>query len=146
MSSSDDCVEWDRYRHKLGYGVLRVDGKNRFAHRVAYCEHHGLRLEDIDGVVIRHKCDNPPCINPDHLEAGTQADNVSDMIKRGRKHRVAGESHGCAKLTAEQVSSIRSSYIKRSREFGLRALAAKFGVSTSQVFAIVTWRNWNASL
>lgn len=77
-----ECWEWMGARDGGGYGMLKGLGK---AHRVSWEIHNGP-IPDGDGyhgTVVRHKCDNPGCVNPDHLELGTQADNVDDMIERG---------------------------------------------------------------
>lgn len=111
-----------------------------YAHRVAYVEANGLKIEDIDGLVVRHLCDNPPCINPNHLELGTQADNLRDMVDRGRQ--VRGEDSGRAILTAEQVAEIRDRYIPYCRANGARALSRELGVHNTTVSAIVNGENW----
>ena len=77
-----DCVEHNQSSPRYGYTTR--DGKTVGFHRLAYVEKHGMSLEDIKGLVVRHKCDNPRCINPEHLEVGTQADNNADMKLRGR--------------------------------------------------------------
>ena len=85
------CIEYIGSRDsRSGYGKVRVgsrtDGTRRTAraHRVAWEIARGPIPE---GHVVRHRCDNPPCVNPDHLELGTQADNVQDMVDRGRHWR-----------------------------------------------------------
>lgn len=85
--TEDGCWEWRGDRNELGYGRLTLKRKGLDKTRV-----HRLMFERYvgsipDGMVIRHKCDNPPCCNPDHLEVGTQADNLADMVSRGRYHR-----------------------------------------------------------
>lgn len=79
-----ECIEWTKYRLPFGYGQTTHRGKVRLAHRVAYIEAHGLELDDISGMVVMHRCDNPGCVNPDHLELGTRADNNRDMAAKGR--------------------------------------------------------------
>ena len=79
---------------------------------------------------MRHKCDNPACFNIEHLELGTQGDNVRDMHERGRARAVKGEKHGRAKLTDQQVAEIRTS--KESA----RSIAKLLGVSHAQVSRI----------
>lgn len=81
MAGESDCVEYTGTRNRDGYGVLpkAVDG-SRLAHRAALAEHLGRPVVGI----VRHSCDNPPCINPSHLSEGTQADNVADAVSRGR--------------------------------------------------------------
>jgi hypothetical protein len=76
----DDCIEWEGAKTG-GYGVLKVDGRLERAHRFAFFMHYG-RWPD----VCRHTCDNPGCINVDHLVDGTQADNMADKSNRGRHH------------------------------------------------------------
>ncbi|MCD9228614.1 HNH endonuclease signature motif containing protein [Ralstonia pseudosolanacearum] len=109
------------------------EGKTRLAHRIAYCEHHGLHLSAIDGYVVRHRCDNPPCVNPEHLELGTQADNMADCAKRSRL---------CSVLTAEQVAFIRNHYKPRCPEYGGKALARRFGVSQTTISMAFNRKVW----
>lgn len=80
----DECWPFTGSRNEHGYGLIRgEDGKLVKAHRAAYELTHGPLPA---GVVLRHSCDNPPCCNPAHGVPGTQADNVADMIARGRMH------------------------------------------------------------
>lgn len=104
------------------YGSIRV-GTMKRAHRVSYEIAHGSIPA---GLVVRHRCDNTLCVNPDHLEIGTQAENVQDRYDRSRAFHQRGEGHGNAKLTAESVREIR-----RALESGesQRAIAMRFGVS-----------------
>lgn len=142
------CSEWAAYRNAGGYGVLRVplSRQTALAHRVAYCKAHGLTLADIRGLVVRHKCDNRACVATDHLLLGSQADNVKDMVSRGRRRPTVGADHPGAKLTDANVVEIRSSYVMRSPSFGAVALAQKFGVTRKQIVAIVFGRAWNTKV
>lgn len=139
-----DCIEWKGGKTIKGYGQREHQGKRRYAHRIAYAESRGLSLDDIDGLVVRHKCDNPPCINPDHLEIGTYADNNRDMWKRGRGKapRFSGNDHPMAKLTDSQVEEIRKRYVPRSKENGQVALAREFGVHQTNISLIVHRKKW----
>lgn len=89
--------------------------------------------------VVRHKCDNPRCINPEHLESGTYVDNMRDCKERGRlcSGYSAGEANTTSKVTDAEVALIRKLYVKGSRTAGLRVLAERFGLGTSQVHRIV---------
>lgn len=85
----DDCWEWRGARSAEDYGRFRMpvdapghEGKVRGAHRVAFWLHTGWWPED---AVVRHGCDNPPCVNPAHLTTGTHADNARDKLERGRQ-------------------------------------------------------------
>lgn len=100
----------------------------------------GLTLKEIEGLVIRHRCDNPSCINPTHLETGTPMDNVMDRVARGRS--ASGECNGHAKLTVEQVEEITSIYIARHPEFGGAALARRFGVNQTTISKIIIGKRW----
>lgn len=140
MKSS--CVIFDGYINDKGYGVDRINGRRVKAHRLSYCIAHGISIDELDGVVIRHKCDNPSCVNPNHLEPGTQAENILDMMRRGRHISPAGESSGNAKLSSSQVGEIRESYIRNSSTQGTYALAKKYGVSPSHIGKIVRKNHW----
>lgn len=75
------CWEWQRYRLWTGYGRMTVDGRMTNAHRVAY----ELYVGPIPaGLLLCHKCDNPPCCNPEHLFPGTHQDNMDDARSKGR--------------------------------------------------------------
>jgi hypothetical protein len=76
------CWLWSGSCDRRGYGQLRVDGRLRFASRIAL-ELDG-RPRPFEGACARHKCDFPPCVNPDHLEWGTRKENTADAISRGR--------------------------------------------------------------
>jgi hypothetical protein len=90
----DECIEWHGYRDKDGYGTVYVGNyKTVRAHRHVYEECIGPIP---NGLILRHKCDNPPCVNPNHLEPGTQKDNARDRDERGRlKTRWTGEETYC---------------------------------------------------
>ncbi len=80
-----DCLVFKSYYDKDGYGRYRLDGGRKApkikAHRAAWTITHG---EIPEGMLVLHKCDNPPCVNPEHLFLGTQADNMKDMCRKGR--------------------------------------------------------------
>lgn len=75
------CWNWQGSRRGFGYGALSLNGRTKSAHRVSYEVFTGPIP---GGQVVRHKCDNPPCVNPGHLVLGSQADNTADMVERGR--------------------------------------------------------------
>lgn len=79
----DECWEWQGSRNKQHYGRVMANGRVQLAHRLAYELAHGAVPEQL----ILHACDNPPCVNPAHLFPGSQADNVRDMIAKGRYWR-----------------------------------------------------------
>lgn len=88
----DGCWSWRAARNPKGYGVFSCEGRTVSAHRFSYELYNGPIPS---GMVVRHKCDNPPCVNPDHLELGTQADNERDKINRGRYRNGATRNQYC---------------------------------------------------
>lgn len=84
------CWEWTRGTRN-GYGVVSFQGSNVPAHRASWIAKNGAIPS---GLVVCHRCDNPPCVNPDHLFLGTSTDNNRDMLAKGRmKHNHAGKTH-----------------------------------------------------
>jgi len=132
---TDSCWNWTAFKDKDGYGQLSIDGKMHRAHRVSY-ELYKNKIPE--GLHVLHKCDNPPCVNPDHLELGTPQDNVDDKTKRGRQAR--GEKHGCAKLTEADVLEIRQ-MIQNGVYY--RIIAELFDVNIPQISMIKTGKNWS---
>ena len=144
MSGVDTpCIHWNGPRDKHGYGrISRSKYGTSLIHRLVYCEANGVTLESIAGLSVRHKCDNPPCISPKHLELGTHADNMRDRQERGRTRVGIGERHRSAKLTEEQVLEIRRVYVPRDAEYGARALGRKYGVEHSVISLICSRAIW----
>lgn len=129
------CVVWTGHTDRQGgYGRCPHDGET-LAHRVAWAATHG---KIPDGLQVLHSCDNPPCINVDHLFLGTNTDNYRDKLAKQRQHRPIGTRNPRALLTPEQVRRIRRD--DRSD----RVIANEYGVHTSTVCAIqkgIAWRD-----
>ena len=130
------CWEWSGGRSLKGYGGVWNGFKVESTHRVAYRVWVG---EIPEGYVVRHKCDNPPCINPDHLEVGTHADNSRDMVDR--KRNMSGANHHNAKLFEQDVLDIRREYAKGV--LTQRMLGDVYGVSPSTVGEIIRKEIWS---
>lgn len=116
------CWEWTG-RTNFGYGMMKLDNKEISASRVTAFLYHGLIFGS--GIHALHRCDNPPCINPDHIFLGTNLDNIKDRIAKGRSNPCKGEVSPKSKLKEEQVREIRrrnslgETFVSLAREFGI---------------------------
>lgn len=126
------CWEWNGNRFKNGYGRIRLHDKHtNVAHRAALEESLGKILPgDMDAC---HRCDNPPCVNPSHLFAGTSRENSADMIAKQRDLR--GARSPFAKLTFEQANAIRDEYALGG--ISQRELAERYGVKQPAVSKVI---------
>lgn len=120
------CWFWTGHRNACGYGVFRVPPHTRLAHRVMYLHAKG---EIPDGLVVMHDCDEPACVNPEHLHLGTMRENTRQMFRRNRSNR--------QRFTPEQVQAIREDPRHQ------RVIAAAYGTSQSNVSAIKSRTNWS---
>lgn len=130
------CWEWSGSRTSRGYGRFKIPtGKIMLAHRASYMVHKG---EIPSGLYICHHCDNPCCINPDHLFAGTNADNMADCARKGRSAglRNIGQVNG-----RSVISEIDAKVIAKSAE-PHKVLAQRYGVSRSTITHLKTGRTW----
>jgi hypothetical protein len=128
------CIEWQGGKGTGGYGSFRKDNKSWPAHRWIWIRTYGPIP---DGLVVRHKCDNPPCTNTDHLELGTTQDNTQDMVDRERQTR--GSIHHKAKLTERQVADIRNALRNGARP---KDLGEYYGVTAGLISQINVGRIW----
>lgn len=130
----DDCWEWTAGMIK-GYGIYR----HRRAHRVSWEMANGKKIPP--GLHVMHACDNPACVNPQHLSLGTHQENMDDRHIKGRDAKVFGPENAQSKLTEDDVVKIRYWY---SLGIVLEDLANYFGISTvaaSRVVRRETWAN-----
>lgn len=128
------CIEHTQ-RKKYGTTSRKVGGVVRYylLHRLAYCDHEGISPDAIDGMVVRHTCDNPRCINPAHLELGTHQDNMLDMTSRGRS--AVGERQHLAKVSDADAQAIYDEY--RKGGVSLSTLAARYGLGKTGAHSII---------
>lgn len=106
------------------YGHIRHEGKPVNAHRVSYMLYRGAIP---DGMHVLHRCDNPACVNPEHLFLGTHLDNMRDMYSKGRRQAATGLRNGAAKLDSEGIQRILGSNLPSLK------LAPLVGVSASRI-------------
>ena len=131
-----ECIEWNGRIDRAGYGRFYHDGKEQGAHRVALLL-SGNAVSP--GDVVRHSCDNPRCVNPEHLSVGSQIDNVQDRVSRNRS--AVGEKHGRARLTREAAAAIAWAFERGERKIDL---ARRYGVSPRAITYIVKGEHWRA--
>ena len=131
-----DCWEWEASKLPTGYGRFNIAGRIQRASRVAYQLYVG---EIAEGLFVCHRCDNPSCVNPDHLFLGTPADNMRDRGNKGRGKDQCGEKNSSAKLTNAQVIEIMALHNDGARNIDL---AKEFGVAPQTISAIVCGHNW----
>jgi hypothetical protein len=126
-SNPTGCWPWSSCRTIKNYGELGHKGQKFAAHRVIA----GLTIGPVDGFVVMHTCDNPPCCNPGHLRIGSTKDNVIDMCRKGR--------HPRQKLTADGVRQIRS---LAANGMSKTDIMQNFKVSEPCVRAVLSGRSW----
>lgn len=133
VEKTDGCWLWKGAIGTTGYGVLRYCNKTLYAHRVSYQLAHGIEPTKF----ILHSCDNPPCVNPNHLREGTPADNRRDAVIRGRVR--LGSKHPLARL--DEVAA-RDIYHSLHNGASVTELGRKYGVSPGTISAIKSGKTW----
>lgn len=136
MREEGKCWLWHGAMLKGGYGQIKIAGTPVQAHRFAWSFVNG---EIPEGMVIRHTCDNPSCVNPSHLLLGTHKDNVADKYARHRNHSQIGSDNNCSKLTEADVVEIKYRLSEGEKQ---KDVAKVFGITQCQVSNIATGKQW----
>lgn len=140
-----DCWIWTAFTDKNGYGHFFPESRKRVsAHRFSYLVAHGNipKADTRFGTAnILHRCDNPSCVNPDHLFAGTEGDNARDRQKKGRSviPDNSGGNHGMARLSEAEVIAARKSWIDGEPQ---ASIARRLGLHPSTISRAVRGENW----
>lgn len=137
INEETGCWEWTETCFFNGYaraGLYKRDGK-KFSQRANRMSYEVFIGNIPENMYVCHSCDNPKCVNPDHLFLGTPKDNAKDM--KNKKRSLSGEKHPNSKLTEHEVLEIRKS--KKSKEF----LSEKYGVSVCTIRDVLIGRTWN---
>lgn len=149
----DSCWIWKGAKHEDGYGLVKILGKLRRAHRVSFVLAGGTF--DRGPIVIHGACNNPSCVNPDHLSSGSYSQNEADKRRDGTLSPATGSKHGAytrpervlkgskngnSKLNEDQVMSIRSKY--EAGGLTMQNLADEYGTSQTLINMIILRKRW----
>ena len=133
------CWIWLAGENPKGYGIFTLSehGKKEtiYAHRYSWQIKYGRKLPTV--VLVCHKCDNPRCVNPDHMFIGNASDNIEDMCNKNRQSR--GEQINTCKLSEEKVKQIRAAH---TRGISVKDLSALYQVSTANIYCIIKKSTW----
>lgn len=133
------CWIWSGSKTRHGYGQIRYNGKQTGTHRAFYAHYVGTIPA---GHIVMHSCDQPSCVNPDHLVLGTAAENMRDMNEKGRTggyRSHLGDRHKKAKLTTADIPVIRERIAAGETN---AAIAADYDVSATAIWQIKTGKAW----
>lgn len=137
------CWLWKGHIKNSGYGVISINTIELKVHRVSYFLAHG-RIDD--SLMMLHTCDVRRCVNPAHLYQGTAQDNATDMSRRGHVAKLCGEANGKAKLTRQQVKSIKKLLKDKADgrcDLYLYQIAQLYGVSPATISYLKNGGRWD---
>lgn len=139
--SEKECWEWTAKKFPDGYGKFWFNEKSMRAHRISWMIHFG---EIPNGLLVCHSCDNPACVNPNHLWLGTNQENLIDAVKKGRCKGgfvgKFGENHPNTTLNQQQVDEIRILY--QDKHLPQSRLSKMFFVSQGTISHIINRKTW----
>lgn len=131
------CWEWTKALSTKGYGVFTIEDRWTLAHRAAFISRNGPIADEM---LVLHRCDNPKCINPDHLFLGSHSDNMKDCISKGRRPPKTGSRNKMSRFKEADIIEMRA---MRSQGAMIKDIAKKFSTSKNHVSAILNRRSWS---
>ena len=144
MGGPSDCWLWQGSFKGKGYGQIHVGetwqahlgmrGSRGLAHRVAYFLAHGTLDPDLE---VCHECDNPPCVNPNHLWQGTTGENSQDALRKGRLGK------GNRRFTDNEIEAILTKY---ASEITAPRIAEEYDISRASIYQIVKLKSYRHRL
>ena len=129
-----DCWNFTGVKTHFGYGKIKINKKMTMTHRFSWEIHNSKKIPE--GFFALHKCDNPSCINPDHITIGTQKDNMQHRADRNRQNMPNGESHHLSKITSRKILKIYNS------ELPAKELSKKYNIEISYIYRIKRREVW----
>lgn len=140
IDSTGDCWLWTAASSGSGYGVMRINNRLEYAHRISFVVSFGSIPTNL---LVLHTCDNPKCVRPTHLFAGSHNANMADKVRKGRQARGTSlKRPGLQKLSVDDVLYIRERLAKGESQ---RMLAKAFGISNSHVSRIHNREQWHCT-
>lgn len=137
LVKNQGCWEWIGDKESKGYGRIGYNNKQHKAHRVSWMLHNGPIPKDL---CVLHKCDNPSCVNPNHLFLGTYQDNNKDRAEKSRSADQRGDKSHVSKLTWKKVKMIR--YLYSTGLFRHKDLAWQFDVGQTTIWHVLNNSTW----
>ena len=131
IKSDDECWEYQGGKCLSGYGRMRFDNKQNYAHRFS-AKLAGMNIED---TCVLHKCDNPPCVNPKHLFIGSRADNMDDMYAKGRGRSFPG---GKRQKALNELQILESKDLYATGKYTYKQIGLMYNVCN-----VTIWRSVN---
>ena len=136
VNKTNSCWEWQGFKGSGGYGQVSLYNKVYTTHRLSAM----LDGKDIDNKLVCHHCDNPSCVNPEHLFVGSPADNMQDKVNKGRQTRHIGSKNPMSKLNEADVKTIISLYTNKT--LSIPKIAKKYNVDPCVIYGIKAKKYW----
>ena len=140
VNKTATCWEWTGGLNGKGYGGFWLNGKTILAHRHSY----ELSKANEPSLFLLHSCDNPKCVNPEHLREGTHQENMDDKVQRNRAYRPIGILNTQSKISDAVAQQIRDEY--KPRKVTQKMLSEKYGICQQTISKIILNKTWSKDL